>query len=536
MRPLDDEDVVIEYVAAPLEVDAGDEAFAELNDVFQRFSRREDGYAATYLKPEDGGGAKPDDANGVKKEEAGEELVDVKNEDGDDVDDEDEDEDAGGLSNRARKLATRMKIAELKQHCAKPEVVEVWDTTAADPRLLVYLKAYRNTIPVPQHWCQKRKFLQGKRGLEKPPWQLPAFIEATGIQKLRDAYAEKEEGKKLKQKTKDKTTAKMGKIDIDYQVLHDAFFKYQTKPKMTSVGEIYYEGKEYETDLKGKKPGVLSEETRAALGMTEDGPPPWLINMQRYGPPPSYPNLKIPGLSAPIPPGAQFGYHPGGWGKPPVDEYGNPIYGDVFGVRASADDGSTPYDVVLERRKRWGALEELSESESEDEEEEEEESDAGEEELGEEEMAAGIATGATGVETPEAPMDLRKRSAAPDAPPQLYRVLDAREANVADGNIMGSSHVYVVPGAGGDVAGAVPGETRAKRTAAGATEIALNPEDLEAGMDDAAVAARYEAEVAARRAASAPEDFSDMVAENARKTKRKAEAKKKESDAKKFKF
>ena len=244
---------------------------------------------------------------------------------------------------------------------------------------------------------------------------------------------------------------------------------------MTSVGEIYYEGKEYETDLKGKKPGVLSEETRAALGMTEDGPPPWLINMQRYGPPPSYPNLKIPGLSAPIPPGAQFGYHPGGWGKPPVDEYGNPIYGDVFGVRASADDGSTPYDVVLERRKRWGALEELSESESEDEEEEEEEeSDAGEEELGEEEMAAGIATGATGVETPEAPMDLRKRSAAPDAPPQLYRVLDAREANVADGNIMGSSHVYVVPGAGGDVAGAVPGETRAKRTAAGATEIALN--------------------------------------------------------------
>ncbi|KAK8952157.1 hypothetical protein KSP39_PZI004175 [Platanthera zijinensis] len=41
---------------------------------------------------------------------------------------------------------------------------------------------------------------------------------------------------------------------------------------------------------------------------------------QRYGPPPSYPQLKIPGLNAPIPPGASFGYHPGGWGKPPVDE------------------------------------------------------------------------------------------------------------------------------------------------------------------------------------------------------------------------
>ena len=40
-------------------------------------------------------------------------------------------------------------------------------------------------------------------------------------------------------------------------------------------------------------------------------PPPWLIAMQRYGPPPSYPNLKIPGLNAPIPPDCAFGYHPG---------------------------------------------------------------------------------------------------------------------------------------------------------------------------------------------------------------------------------
>jgi len=38
-------------------------------------------------------------------------------------------------------------------------------------------------------------------------------------------------------------------------------------------------------------------------------PPPWLIAMQRYGPPPSYPNLKIPGLNAPIPDGCSFGYH-----------------------------------------------------------------------------------------------------------------------------------------------------------------------------------------------------------------------------------
>ena len=29
--------------------------------------------------------------------------------------------------------------------------------------------------------------------------------------------------------------------------------------------------------------------------------------------------------------GCSFGYHAGGWGKPPVDETGKPLYGDVFG-------------------------------------------------------------------------------------------------------------------------------------------------------------------------------------------------------------
>jgi splicing factor 3B subunit 2 len=56
----------------------------------------------------------------------------------------------------------------------------VWDIRARDPRLLVYLKALRNTVPVPRHWSQKRRFLQGKRGIEKPPFQLPSFIQTTG--------------------------------------------------------------------------------------------------------------------------------------------------------------------------------------------------------------------------------------------------------------------------------------------------------------------------------------------------------------------
>ena len=72
------------------------------------------------------------------------------------------------------------------------------------------------------------------------------------------------------------------------------FFKYQTKPKLTQQGEIYYEGMENDVTLKRKRPGQLSQAVKDALGMPDNAPPPWLINMQRYGPPPSYPSMKIP--------------------------------------------------------------------------------------------------------------------------------------------------------------------------------------------------------------------------------------------------
>jgi len=83
--------------------------------------------------------------------------------------------------------------------------------------------------------------LQGKRGIEKPPFDLPDFIKATGIMEMRQALQEKEDQKTLKAKMRERVRPKMGKIDIDYQKLHDAFFKYQSKPKMTIHGDIYYE-------------------------------------------------------------------------------------------------------------------------------------------------------------------------------------------------------------------------------------------------------------------------------------------------------
>lgn len=83
------------------------------------------------------------------------------------------------------------RICSAFQLVARPDVVEMHDVTAQDPKLLVHLKATRNSVPVPRHWCFKRKYLQGKRGIEKPPFELPDFIKRTGIQEMREALQEK---------------------------------------------------------------------------------------------------------------------------------------------------------------------------------------------------------------------------------------------------------------------------------------------------------------------------------------------------------
>jgi splicing factor 3B subunit 2 len=72
------------------------------------------------------------------------------------------------VSRKKKKKLARMTVTELKKQVKRPEVVEVHDVTSADPLTLVHLKAYRSTVPVPRHWCLKRRYLQvcGARGQE----------------------------------------------------------------------------------------------------------------------------------------------------------------------------------------------------------------------------------------------------------------------------------------------------------------------------------------------------------------------------------
>ena len=109
-----------------------------------------------------------------------------------------------------------MKIFDLKMKVKRPDLVEAWDVTSKDPIFLLMMKQVRNSVPVPRHWAQKRRYLQYKRGIHKIHFKLPDFIENTGISKLREKSTAEDNQKSLKQKMRERMQPKMGKIDIDY--------------------------------------------------------------------------------------------------------------------------------------------------------------------------------------------------------------------------------------------------------------------------------------------------------------------------------
>jgi splicing factor 3B subunit 2 len=448
---------------------------------------------------------------------------------------------ASALSKKQKKKLTRLTVAELKQLVARPDVVEMHDANSPDPKLLVTLKAYRNTVPVPRHWCQKSKYLQRKRGIEKLPFQLPQFIEDTGISKLRNAAQAADAAKGLKSKLREKMQPKTGKIDIDYQVLHDAFFVYQTKPFMTHHGQLYYEGKEFEAKMVEKKPGDYSEELMQALGMVHGkaSPPPWLFAMQRYGPPPSYPSLKVPGVNAPLPSGCRYGTREGEWGRAPVNEFGQPMWGgDLFSQVAEDNDEPEVVD-----KTRWGELEKEEEEPEEEEEEVKDEAVSDDDEPGAErktkapsgDSKSGIESVSTvdGLETPQS-IQLRKRqdgtgTETPDTlrrtaveTGQFYTILEQKEAHVDQNTLFGSAHTYVVPPIGGD-------KEKKKKAAPGQVELALAPEELE-GLDAETLKRKYQQQLETEKAAKAAMriDHEDTGDDDRTKKKRKTD--------KRFKF
>ncbi|KNC55782.1 SF3B2 protein [Thecamonas trahens ATCC 50062] len=353
-----------------------------------------------------------------------------------------------GETRRQRKVRLQQEaVAKLKVAVARPELVDSADVYARDPHLLLHLKGYHNSVPVPVHWNATRKYLAGKRAADKIPYVLPPYIEATGVAQMRQAFVDSQESKSLRQLGRDRMRGKIGRMDMDYQVLHDAFFVHQTKPKLTGHGELYYENKELEVDHSAAKPGVYSQELMLALGMQPGGPPPWLINMQRYGPPPSYPGLKVPGVNAPLPPGGSYGYEPGQWGKPPVDIFGRPLYGNVFAP--PEPEGPAPGAAIKGAARAWG---ELLDDEFDDDDDDDDESsseyesydDDDDDDAVNDDSGAGPAGGNVAhMDVVSAPAMDEPAPAVHERP--LYTVLEQRSATVGAGSLMGSAHTYAIP-------------------------------------------------------------------------------------------
>lgn len=202
------------------------------------------------------------------------------------------------LSKRQRRKLNKVTIAELKAYSNRPNSVAWYDADAPDPYMCIAFKTSFNSIDVPSHWLQKKDYLSGKKGFEVPPFKLPKFIQDTGIAEMRNYDPES-----LKKEQRDRVQPKMGKLDIDYQKLHDAFFKYQTKPRYLKFGELYWEGREkadqHREIVMHMRPGVVSKRLREAVGLSGNDLgviPPWVTLMNLIGKPPAYKHCIIPGV------------------------------------------------------------------------------------------------------------------------------------------------------------------------------------------------------------------------------------------------
>lgn len=331
-------------------VDLKDPLFAEFQNVFQKFESN----GTEETKDFDMEQNEVNEINGNSNNN------DTSSSTSSDESDEDSEPE---LTKRQLRKQNKIPLATLKSNTKRPQVVEWYDVDAQDPYLLVALKSQPNSVPVPSHWTNKREYLAGRKGVERLPFQLPKFIADTGIQDMRNVGNGDDQS--LKQLQRDRVAPKMGKLDIDYQRLHDAFFKFQTKPRLFGFGDTYYEGREatdeYLDEVLNIKPGVLSKQLRLALGIPENdkSPPPWIAIMAKVGKPPSYKQLYIPGLDM---------------------EYSNTGYSFTKSTKH------------LDKPVHWGAmtLDVESEEEEEEEEEDEVEEEEGEEEVEEEEEEVNV--------------------------------------------------------------------------------------------------------------------------------------------------
>jgi splicing factor 3B subunit 2 len=355
---------------------------------------------------------------------------------------------------RVREERETRRLAYFKMKSMRPDLIARHDMNSRDVALHVNLNTeQRNLVGVPSHWEAGKRYLQ-RRKLRFDQddggggdFVLPPNIEATGIATMRAAHVEAAESKTSAQIGREQVRGKMGKLMLDYDAMYDAFFKSRYRPPMSGHGQVFDEERERERASAGQRrivPGLLSTRLRAALGMrTPLAPPPWLFQMQRIGPPPAYPSLRIPGVNAPIPPGASWGFQAGQWGAPPLDARGQPMFTPKPRLR-SVDAANAN---ELSSFGLWGRIKIAGDDEHDqlaegDDEAEQSDSDSS--------SSSSSSSDDESDDSDDDDDDDNDSDSDDDEEKQqrsLYRVLDEQKRNIDATSVMGSDRQYVVASA-----------------------------------------------------------------------------------------
>ncbi|KAG0442311.1 Pre-mRNA-splicing factor [Dictyocoela muelleri] len=222
------------------------------------------------------------------------------------------------------------KYEQLKLIVQNPELFYLEDLSSKNI-LFENSKKLRDSVYVPIYWKKGRKYLNEKN-YKKVPYVVPQNIMDTGILATQNNKMYSDD---IKVKSREKIFPKVGlkninptlkfkidnKTDNSYEensyeensyeensytdclinenienpletnfekLLKDCFFKYQQTPIYRKFGDLYSPIAEKKKEF-DKKPGVLSDELKFALGIGANSEVPWIMNMKKYG----FPNIEF---------------------------------------------------------------------------------------------------------------------------------------------------------------------------------------------------------------------------------------------------
>merc|ERR1712032_651476 len=135
-------------------------------------------------------------------------------------------------SKRKNRVASRPSLVSLKQLSPKAEEVFSFDTTAEDPHTLLYLKSVFNSWEVPTNWDRRQCKIMT---LCNPSalFVLPPFLLSTGVSAIRNHSSHGADN--TSHPGRNRIRPKSSRIQLNYDVLRDAFFKYQSKPENKTI-------------------------------------------------------------------------------------------------------------------------------------------------------------------------------------------------------------------------------------------------------------------------------------------------------------